>query len=312
MAADTSIVPTGFTVASAFCQYVIGRDNGLHDDGVLAEFFELQPAQYINSTTAEVMFLAQITSPTIITFQSNFGFQETPLTYNLGTTVCTIDAISVGDRPNVLVLQNGNSSSSHQRGRYAPWGPPGQTTRTSGWYYLEAGRSFKLTYTVAVRALGFWGVDLGDWTGNLVLKIYYTDATTENVQLPYTLADEGKAPQAQSMTYFGLVTAKDFDRVDFLNSAPGYDIFGFDNFTSAITTQVSFPTPPPGAPTVEPLPPGSASIACGPSLGPSVCSQSCPIPVPTWVPVVYSVITSGQPTGLTLCGHSLGRQPVEA
>ena len=306
MAADTSIVPSGFTVTSACCQYVIGRDNGLTDQ---LDKSRLVPP-YTNSDAARTLFLAHLSSPERTGFEASEGFsvgQESPFTITFAATTAVISSISGITGDPLLFIRSSNyltDSTYRSFGRYGAYGNPGDPNPTAplysnGWQWMEAETQWKITFSPAIKALGFYAVDLGDWTGSLRLKLYFSDLTTETIDPAYSLGAEGKAPWNQSMTYIGLLTTMGVTRIDFLNT-DNWDKFGYDEFTVAVSNDITIAPPP------VPTPTGLAS--CGPSLGPASCPQTCTIPVPTWSPQAYSIVTSALPTGLATCGPSLGRQ----
>jgi hypothetical protein len=279
MAADTSIVPV-WTMTS-WGQYVIGRDNGLNDQPIEAH----PTAPYTNSDAAATMFLAQISSAVTIDFESFADNTSVPFAINFTTTTATF---SGGTGLNLVKVED---SGTTERGRYAAYGTK----------FFEANTNWTISFSVAARAIGFYGIDLGDWTGNLSLFVTYSDATTETISVSYTIGDLGLAPYNQSMTYYGAIFTKDVASILFNNTDVGYDVFGFDNVTAAISSQISEP------PMENPQPTPPASLDCGPSMGPAVCTQSCPIPTPTWSPLSPAVVSSAAATFLATCGHSIGR-----
>lgn len=287
---DTSIVPA-WTVGSANFQYVIGRDNGLADQ---PSTLRLDPP-YANSDVAHAMFLAQISSPVVIRFEEpEFTINDQPpFVIDLTTTTATIANAPGSGLANFICGSHQPESFPlpyvRSVGRYAPWGPEGETVPTNDWQFLNASRPVSVSFSVPVRAFGFFGVDLGDWDGVMPVKIFYSDATTETWLPPYTLSGTttgGAAPWNQSMTFIGMVFTKDVDEIQLLNSSSGVDVFGFDNFTAAISSQVTLP---PGE--VEPPIVPRAPLDCVPSFGGQPCPPECPITVPT------QTLSTGTPSG---------------
>jgi hypothetical protein len=229
------------------------------------------------------MFLGEITDPVTVTFEEpdfSDGDQATGpgLTANFGTFTCLINSPPF---PGGLTLVKRDNQPAIDRGRYAPWGPAGATVPPvpgpGAWQYLDASGLFYFEPSTPARAFGFWGVDLGDWEGQMKLTVTFVDTTTVDFVLPYNLGDNGYAPWNESMTFLGIIFDQDFTRVDFANSEPSWDIFGFDNFIVALAEQLE---PPPEPPTVVvPVPPAD----CVPFMIAGPCPQECPIVVPTQV-----------------------------
>ncbi len=109
---------------------------------------------------------------------------------------------------------------------------------TSGSQYWDTDRDFTIDFDTPVQAIGFYGIDMGDFAGQL--QITYDDGSLNNVPINHTL----NGPTG-SVIYFGLVSPTAFSSVTFLNSDPG-DVFGFDDFTVQLTVP-----PPPDAPSLS-------------------------------------------------------------
>lgn len=110
----------------------------------------------------------------------------------------------------------------------------------SGNKYWEASDQFGINFSKAVAAFGFYGVDIGDFEGQLTLTLLNTVTNfQQTVTVPHTIKGLGGGA-----IYFGLIAAPDevFDRVVFGNTAPGVDYFGFDNMTVGSLEQVVPPT----------------------------------------------------------------------
>lgn len=100
---------------------------------------------------------------------------------------------------------------------------------------------FTLSFTAPQVALGFYGVDIGDFNGRLTLELLFADASSLPVPASSGVVDSGGSVQ-----YFGVLSVdRPFIAVRFGNSAPvGYDGFVFDDLTIATAAQLA-PIPEP-------------------------------------------------------------------
>lgn len=123
-----------------------------------------------------------------------------------------------------------------------------QTTGTNGFgrypisgdNFWESDQNFSLTFSQPVSAFGFYGVDIGDFNGQLSLDLYNGLTLVGNEVVPNTINGAGGG-----VLYFGVITPFDFDRVVFGNTEAGTDFFGFDDFTQGLRGQVINQTPVP-------------------------------------------------------------------
>lgn len=253
--------------------YYLGQDDGVENQ---PNTLRVEPAAYVESLAAETAYLATLTTVVVERFEPpDFAPLDTrPFTLtgfaSLGDVV--IDTLSGGGP---TIRDSGNISNPIPVGRYAAWGPLGETTSTVLWQFMEASNEFKITFENPARALGFWGVDIGDFETGLVLKFYFTDLTTQEFTLPITLSAAGLLPNNSSVLFFGALTTKEFDRVDFLREGGGssaIDVFGFDQFYASATADVD--DPPQEEEDEEPT-------DCGATLVVNACPQVCTLTVPT-------------------------------
>jgi hypothetical protein len=174
-----------------------------------------------NSVAAQTQFLSNIIGPQVETFES----------FASGTSL-TGAGISVSFGPTIATMQ-GNDPLSEVRGvndfgRFA----------VSGTQYVNCalGDTCRLTFSVPQVAFGFFGTDIGDFNGQLTLRLDGVDLVT----VPHTVA----GPNGSGL-FFGLIdTANPFTTIEFLNSGTG-DSFGFDSFTIGTREQI-VPVPEPG------------------------------------------------------------------
>lgn len=235
-------IPYVAPVTVAVLTYYFGLDDGLYN----------QPTQnrlnppYTNSDAARVAFTALFNNLVVETWESYPDFTATPVTMTGFTTLgnVVISGINAGFESVI----RGSSAALMGVGRYAAYGPAGATVPTSLWQFVNATDPFKLTFDTPAIALGFYGIDLGDWDATLSLKFYFTDATTQNLVVPAPIAGVaggGLAPYNGSVLFMGVKSATSFTRVDFImTQGAGFDIFGFDQFFAAAASQVIAPPTP--------------------------------------------------------------------
>jgi hypothetical protein len=114
---------------------------------------------------------------------------------------------------------------------------------TSGDQFFDVNvGSFTIQFDTPVAAFGFFGVDIGDQGGQLVLD-FISGTTTTTVTVPHTL---GMASSTTGgVIFYGLIdTANPFSSVVFRNNAGG-DPFAFDDMTIGSVAQVLPPTTTP-------------------------------------------------------------------
>jgi hypothetical protein len=101
---------------------------------------------------------------------------------------------------------------------------------------------FEVRFGLPQVAFGFYGVDIGDFDGQLVLDLVHEDGTTTQI-----LASNGVRSAGGSVQYFGVLSIdRPFTAVRFGNTAPvGYDGFVFDDLTIGTRAQLA-EVPEPG------------------------------------------------------------------
>jgi hypothetical protein len=102
------------------------------------------------------------------------------------------------------------------------------------------GGNFQVDLSLSVAAFGFYGIDIGDYGGQLQLSLSNGDLLT----VPNTVGSNGSTDG--SVLYFGIIAetaAEEFNSVSFLTTTGGGDVFAFDNFTIGSREQVTVPEP---------------------------------------------------------------------
>lgn len=110
----------------------------------------------------------------------------------------------------------------------------------SGNNYWETGNAFSIAFANPIAAFGFYGVDIGDFSGQVTLAL--ENGGTTNLTIPNTVNGDGG-----SVLYFGFIdTDAQYTGITFGNSATGMDFFGFDDMTVGSLEQVN-PVPEPAS-----------------------------------------------------------------
>jgi hypothetical protein len=117
---------------------------------------------------------------------------------------------------------------------------------TSGTKYWEVaaggGNNFVVEFDDPVAAFGFFGVDIGDFGGQLELEL--SNGVTETLTVPNSEGSSGST--GGSVLFFGAIatnSAHDFTSASFLTTTGQGDAFAFDDFTVGSREQVQVPEP---------------------------------------------------------------------
>lgn len=108
-------------------------------------------------------------------------------------------------------------------------------------YYYAGTSNFTINFSQAVSAFGFYGIDIGDFGGQLTLTL--TNGGTQTVTVPNQISSTGQI--SGSVLYFGLYdTVNSFTAITFGNNSGGNDVFAFDDFSVGSLQQIK-PLPEP-------------------------------------------------------------------
>jgi len=196
------------------------------------------------SDAARAAFLSKLVKPGTETFETQETGAPAPLTLNFpGTGAAGVSATLFGTATTgkVVAVTPGETNGA---GRYSI---PSETS-SKFWEAdaVSAANNFSISFSQAIGAFGFYGVDIGDFGGQLTLQLLNDDEQVGLLTVPNTIGFQGSTDG--SVLYFGL-SAQDanqvFDRVNFRLTADNLtDVFAFDNFTIAERSQVTpVPTP---------------------------------------------------------------------
>ncbi|MBN2483719.1 MAG: VPLPA-CTERM sorting domain-containing protein [Candidatus Omnitrophica bacterium] len=181
------------------------------------------------------------THPNADAAQSNF------LSYLVGVGTEDFEGLSGGTSPLAITFPGAGTATLGGTG-LVDTVTPGTTNgygryAISGSNYWESGSSFSISFSDPVAAFGFYGIDIGDFDGQLTLALLDEGGTTTNVTIPNSTNIAGG-----SVLYFGYIdTLNPFVSATFGNTASGVDFFGFDDMTIGSIEQVDPTVPEPAS-----------------------------------------------------------------
>jgi hypothetical protein len=184
-----------------------------------------------NSSSAESSFLANLAGVGTEDFEGIADGSGEPLALTFpGADTATLS----GGNGEVESVVPGNATS----GRYSV-----PSASSSKFWEVRAGGSgnFAVSFTESIAAFGFYGVDIGDFGGQLKLGLSNGDELTVNNTVGSSGSTDG------SVLFFGLIAenaSEEFTSVDFLTTGSA-DLFAFDNFTIGKQEQIVIPNPVP-------------------------------------------------------------------
>lgn len=109
-----------------------------------------------------------------------------------------------------------------------------------------SGGSFTIDFSAPVAAFGFYGVDIGDFGGQLQLQL--DDPSSTLLTVNNTIGSSGSTDG--SVFFYGIIVSspiEQFSQVQFKTSTGQGDIFAFDDMTTGSIAQTAIPVPASGA-----------------------------------------------------------------
>lgn len=205
------------TVASAIPFTFFGEDLGAGENTRLAA--------HPNADTARANFFSNLVGVGTETFESFVSGSGAPLAVSFGVAgSATINGDgSVDSQP----------TGTNGVGRYP----------ISGNQFWETGSVFSIDFSDPVAAFGFYGVDIGDFNGQVTLT------TVAGTPLVLNVGNTQNG-MGGSVLYFGFyvtTAAEEFTKISFGNTASGVDFFAFDDFSIGSRQQVVPQVPEPAS-----------------------------------------------------------------
>jgi hypothetical protein len=196
-----------------------------------------------NSSGAETTFKSSLVGVGTETFESIPTGSSAPLTLTFpGAGTATLS----GGNGQVSAVAPGTTNGV---GRYSI-----PSASSSKFWEVTAGGSgnFNVAFSSAVAAFGFYGIDIGDFGGQLTLTLTQVGGGTFNFTVPNTIGSGGSTDG--SVLFYGLIAAagEEFTSVSFNTTTGGGDVFAFDNFTVGSAQQVCGQPGAPACPAPEP------------------------------------------------------------
>jgi hypothetical protein len=186
-------------------------------------------AAYPTALAAETLFKSSLVGVGTETFESFGNGTSAPLALVFpGAGTATLQGTG-----NIVSVTPGSTNGF---GRYAISGSNYWEVSAS----TSSSPSFYIDFSAPVAAFGFYGVDIGDFGGQVVLT--FTDGTTTAYTTANTVGSGGSTDG--SILFWGVIdTAHPFTKVAFTDTNTD-DVFAFDNMTIGSVQQV-IPTPEP-------------------------------------------------------------------
>ncbi len=108
----------------------------------------------------------------------------------------------------------------------------------SGSKFVEtSSTNFTINFGSNVAAFGFYGIDIGEFGGDLWIRVHKAGGGTEDINVPNVVNGVDG-----SDLYFGLIAtsaAEEFTQIEFFDTNPGGgDVFAFDDMTVGSLVQV--------------------------------------------------------------------------
>lgn len=215
-----------------------------------------------NSDKARGSFLSKLINVGTETFEGKDPVASDSLT--LVFPGSTVTATLTGVNGGVTKVPTGTTD----KGRYSV--PSSSTTNFWNASAVPGAENSDSTFTIAfdsaIAAFGFYGVDIGDFGGQLELLLFGKDG--QQVGPPLTVPNKigSGGSTTGSVLYFGLIAQDPSDlftsiRFRMTATTADTDVFAFDNFTIAEPTQIAPPGNVPESGTLALA--GAALLAAG-------------------------------------------------
>jgi hypothetical protein len=140
-----------------------------------------------------------------------------------------------GSPVTATLSNNGIVNNFRDRGRF------NTTAGGSNYYQVVTGNDFQIEFSTDVAAFGFYGTDIGDFQGQLVIEFY-----DENDNLLFSEDVGASGAPNENILFYGIVADSAFRSVRF-SAIGGNDGFGFDDMIVGTASPGTNPVPLPAA-----------------------------------------------------------------
>jgi hypothetical protein len=168
-----------------------------------------------------------------------------------------LDILFTGSSGDILatIQGDGKIEASNIAGRFNTSPPDGGIE--AWWRSNGAGGLFSIDFAQPIAAFGFYGTDVGDFNGRLIVTL--RDTQGADTVLP--VAHTQPSPNA-ALLFWGFVdSAKTYTRISFSNtSGLNNDVFGFDDMVIADSGQIVPPPAPPSIARADAWPAGTVAV----------------------------------------------------
>jgi hypothetical protein len=185
--------------------------------------------------TARNAFAAMLTGVGQETFEGFADGDNAPLSISFPGSAGNITAtIAAGSAGEITAIAAGANSA----GRFNTTGA--EAAPAAGKTWVSEG-SFVIDFDKAIAAFGFYGTDIGDFDGQVTVKLENTATSdVENLTINNTINGNNA-----SLLFWGFIDlGKSYNRITFGNTQAGTDFFGFDDMIVGDRGQVGPPRIP--------------------------------------------------------------------
>lgn len=157
------------------------------------------------------------------------------------------EGFATGATPPIALTFPGAGTATLNGGGQIQSGPDGggRYAISGSKYYSADTANFNITFSSAISAFGFYGIDIGDFGGVLSLQLTDTNNVVSTISVGNTAGAGGSTNG--SVLYFGFYdTSKAYTKITFINPSVGTDVFAFDDMTVGSLQQVT-PVPEPAS-----------------------------------------------------------------
>ena len=149
----------------------------------------------------------------------------------------SVTAIFTGSSGNVTATLSGPSSGVVDASYDTPDLGRFNTTSGGSQWWLAEGGGFTLEFDRPIAAFGFYGTDIGDFNGQLTVTLTDILSNVSTLTVNHTINGNDA-----SLLFWGFIDdSTTYTRVEFGNTVPDLEGFGFDDFVIGDRGQVILP-----------------------------------------------------------------------